>query len=162
MQLRFWGSSCDVHITKILTLQKRAVRVMTFKDQFPAVPGPLHPSNPLFLKLELIKIKYIFILQILKFIHKCINSNIIGNFAQWFKLKTEVHTHLTKTNYNTSSQVSTNKLSIPFGRTTHYGLKQIKVKGPKIWNSLPLDLRNIKSLINFKISIKKHLLGTYT
>ena len=91
--IEVWGSSCDVHITKILTLQKRAVRLMTYKDQFPAIPGPLHPSNPLFLELGLIKINDIFILQILKFIHKCVNFNIIGNFDKWFKLKKDVHSH---------------------------------------------------------------------
>ena len=159
--IEVWGSACDVHITKILTLQKRAVRLITYKDQFPTIPGPLHPSNPLFLKLEFIKIKDIFTLQILKFIHKCINYNMIANFDHWFKLKKDVHTHLTKTNYNKTSQVSTNKLSIPFGRTTHYGLKQVKVNGPKIWNSLPLDLRIMESFLKFKSSIKNHLLKTY-
>ena len=61
-----------------------------------------------------------------------------------------------------ASQVITNKLSIPFGRTTHYGLKQIKVHGPKIWNSLPLSIRNTESLLKFKKSIKNNLLKTYT
>ena len=97
----------------------------------------------------------------MKFIHKCINSNIIGNFDQWFKLNKDIHTHSTRTNYNEDLQESTNNLSIPFGRTTHYGLKQIKVSGPKIWNSLPLDIRNIKSLIKFKNSVKNYLLGPY-
>ena len=157
--IEVWGSACDVHLTKILTLQKRAVRVMTYKDQFPVIPGPLHPSNPLFLKLGLIKVKDIFTLQILKFIHKCINSYTISNFVLWFKLKKDEHTHLTRHNYNEASQVSTNKLSIPFGRTTHCGLKQIKVNGPKIWNSLPLDLRNIKSFLKFKSLVKNYLLG---
>ena len=160
--IEVWGSACDTHLTKLFTLQKRAVRLMTYKDQFPAIPGPLHPSNPLFLKLGLLKVKDIFFLQISKFIHKCINSNIIGNFDQWFKLKIDFHIHKTRANYSNSLQESTNNLSIPFGRTTHCGLKQIKVSGPRIWNSLPLALRNIKSLINFKNSIKKYLLETYT
>ena len=100
-------------------------------------------------------------MQILKFIHKCINANIIGNFGQWFKLNIDVHTHLTRINYSKISQESTIKLSIPFGRTTHCGLKQTKISGPRIWNSLPLGLRNIKSLFKFKSPVKSHLLGTY-
>ena len=159
--IEVWGFACDVHLKKLLTLQKRAVRLMTYKDQFPAIPGPLHPSNPLFLELGLIKVNDIFILQILKFIHKCVNFNIIGNFDKWFKLKKDVHSHLTKTNYKASHE-STNNLSIPFGRTTHCGLKQIKVKGPKLWNSLPLDLKIIKSPSKFKNSIKNYLLGAYS
>ena len=85
-----WGSACEVHLTKILTLQKRAVRIITYKDQFPIIPGPLHPSNPLFLKLGILKINDLFTLQISKFVHKCINSNIIVNFDHWFKLNKDV------------------------------------------------------------------------
>ena len=99
------------------------------------------------MQLEIIKVKDIFFLQISKFIHKCLNSNIIGNFHRWFKLNNEVHMHKTRANFSDSLQEPTNNLSIPFGRTSHYGLKQIKVSGPKIWNSLPLDSRNIICLI---------------
>ena len=159
--IEVWGSACITHMTKISTLQKRVVRLMTYKDQFPDIPGPLYPSSPLFLELEFLKMEDIFILQISKFIHKCINHDIIGNFENWFKLNCEVHSHWTRTNYNESLLENTNNLAIPFGRTTNYGLKLIKVSGPKFWNSLPLDLRNLKSFTNFKNSIKKHLLEKY-
>ena len=109
----------------------------------------------------ILKIKDIFTLQISKFIHKCINYNIIGNFRHRFKDNKDVHSYLTRTNYNKDSQESTNKLTIPFGRTTHCGLKQIKVNGPRIWNSLPLAIRNTNSLLKFKNSIKNNLLETY-
>ena len=35
--------------------------------------------------------------------------------------------------------------------------KKIKVNGPKIWNSLPSEIRNIKSLIKFKTVVKNYL-----
>ena len=41
----------------IVTLHKRVIRLMTYKDQFPAIPGPLHPSAPLFSELRTFKIK---------------------------------------------------------------------------------------------------------
>ena len=159
--IEIWGSACDTHLRKILTLQKRAVRIIDYKDQFPVIPGPLYPSAPLFVKLSLLRIKGIFILQILKFIHKCINCDIISNFDHWFKLNYEVHSHKTRSNYSNSLLDNTNNLAIPFGRTTHCGLKLIKVSGPKSWNSLPLDLRNIKSFSKFKISVKKFLIDKY-
>ena len=159
--IEVWGSACVTHMTKILTLQKRAIRLITYKDQFPTIPGPLYPSEPLFLKLSFLKVEDIFILQVSKFVHKCINFDIINNFANWFKLNHEVHSHSTRTNYSSSLLDNTNNLSIPFGRTTNYGLKLIKVSGPKLWNSLPLDIRNLKSLSNFKSSLKEHLLEKY-
>ena len=137
--IEVWGSACDTHLVKLSTLQKRSVRLMTFKDQFPSIPGPLHPSTPLFLKLGIIKINDIFILQISKFVHKCINSNIIGNFEQWYKQNKDVHIHMTRSNYSESLKSNTNNLFVPFARTTHYGLKQIKINGSRIWNSLPFE-----------------------
>ena len=159
--IEVWGSACDTHLSNIMTQQKRSVRVMSYKDQFPDLPGPLYPSTPLFKKLEILKIKDIFLLQISKFIHKCVNSNIIDNFNQWFTLNKDVHFHRTRANFRISSQETTNNLFIPFGRTTNYGLKKVKVNGPKIWNSLPINLRNYKSLNTFKILLKKYLLELY-
>ena len=34
--------------------------------------------------------------------------------------------------------VAINSLFIPLARTFNYGLKMLKVKGPKIWNTLSL------------------------
>ena len=158
--IEVWGSTFDINLNKIVTLQKRVVRLMTFKDQFPEIPGPLFPSAPLFKELELLKVKEIFILQTAKFIQKCINVDIISNFDHWFKFNYEAHAHLTRSNYSYSTLDNTNNLFISFGRTTNYGLKLIKVSGPKMWNSLPLDIRIKKSLSNFKSSLKKYLLET--
>ena len=155
-----WGSACDSHLSNLLIIQKRAIRLMTYKDQFPLIPGPLHPSNPLFRELQILKVNDIFMLQIAKFVHKCINKNIISNFDQWFLLNREVHAHMTRSNFDNSC-IGTNNLFIPYGRTSNYGLKKIKVNGPKIWNSLPSEIRNIKSLIKFKTVVKNYLLECY-
>ena len=159
--IEVWGSACDSHLSKLFILQKRVVRLMTYNDQFPIIPGPLYPSTSLFLKLQIIKVSDIFILQISKFIHKWVNSNIIDNFNQWFLYTKDVHAHLTRSNFDNSQMGITNKLFIPYGRTSNYGLKQLKISGPKLWNSLPTDVRNIKSLIQFKNSVKNYLLCNY-
>ena len=39
--IEVWGSACDSHIGNINVLQKRVVRLMTYEDQFPLIPGPL-------------------------------------------------------------------------------------------------------------------------
>ena len=160
--IEVWGSTSNIYINNIITLQKRVVRLMTYKDQFPVLPGPLYPSSPLFMELKLLKIKDIFILQISKFIHKCLNLNIISNFDNWFKLNCVTNNYRTRSNFNLSNNSSTNNIFIPFVRTTYYGLKSIKINGPKIWNNLPVDLRTIKSLSKFKSLLKHHLLESYT
>ena len=61
-------------------------------------------------------------------------------------------------NYNIESELSTNNLFVPFARTSNYGLKLLKVKGPKIWNSIPTGIRSTLSHIRFKKLIKSHLI----
>ena len=74
--------------------------------------------------------------------------NIIGTFNQWFLLNREVHAHMTRSNFD-NSNMGTNNLFILYGRTSNYGLNQMKVSGPKIWNALPSDIRYIKPLIKY-------------
>ena len=62
--LQVWGSACDTLIGSIQVLQKRVVRLITYHDQFPLIPGPLPASSPLFAKLGLLKLKDIFSLQV--------------------------------------------------------------------------------------------------
>ena len=61
--IQVWGSASDSDLRKILTLQKKAVRMMTFKDQFPKIPGRLNPSTPLFQELGILKVKDVFKIQ---------------------------------------------------------------------------------------------------
>ena len=58
--IQVWGSACSTEINNILVLQKRALRIITHNDYFPSVPGPLHPTDPLFHKLELPGVKIYF------------------------------------------------------------------------------------------------------
>ena len=45
------------------------------------------------------------------------------------------------------------------GRTnTDLGARAISIKGPKLWNSIPLDIRNSISIQIFKEKLKKHIL----
>ena len=145
--IQVWGSACATELNKILVLQKRALRIITFNDTLPPVPGRLQPSAPLFYKLDILKIYDVFLLQLAKFIFNCIHLNVPSIFDNWFKLNHTVH------NYNTRSTFSDigNALN-----STHYGLKLIKVSGPKIWNCIPKQIRDsnsVNSLSYFSKSI---------
>ena len=70
--------------------------------------------------------------------------------------------YLTRHNYNNpSNKVATNSLFIPLARTYNNGLKKLKVKGPKIWNTLPPIIRTTQSPYSFKKSLKLHFISTY-
>ena len=53
----------------------------------------------MFYKLEILKIKDIFTLQIAKFIYKSSSGDTPENFHEWFKLNCDSHTYNTRSNY---------------------------------------------------------------
>ena len=151
--IQIWGSACDTHLMRLMVLQKRALRLMVYED-FNDIPGPLAASAPIFAKLEILKLKDIFIFQISRFIHNCLRSKINNNFHNWFILNNEIHNYHTRSNYQIAFNIIvTNNLFIPIARTTNYGLKLTKVIGPKIWNSIPWEIRKITSICGFKKSL---------
>jgi hypothetical protein len=52
---------------------------------------------------------------------------------------------------------STLKLKIPASRTVSYGDRAFAVYGPRLWNSLPPDIRCSQTLVQFKSRLKTHL-----
>ena len=104
--IQVWGNDCDTYINAIQILQNRVVRLITYND-FPLIPGPLPASNPIFYKLELLKIKELFILMSCIFIYKCLNTSLLPLFEGWFKYSSSIHVYKTRSNYNIKSEVST-------------------------------------------------------
>ena len=116
------------------SLQKRAIRLMTFNDVFPAIPGPLHPTDPIFVKLKYMKVQDICKYQSAKFVFKCLNQTAPEQLHNWYKRTHEFHGYHTRSNFNVNDGTIINNLSTPSACTTNYGLKQIKVNCPRIWN----------------------------
>ena len=159
--IEVWGSADATYLDRILILQKRIVRMLTHNDirqqdySFP-------PSDPLFLKLEILKVQDIFKLNIAKFIYKCLNKNIPINFHKWFTLTTQIHNYNTRSKFiGNDTLINTKNIFIQTARTSHYGLKKIKVQGAKIWNKLPPNIRINTSFGLFNKELKRHLLENY-
>ena len=72
-----------------------------------------------------------------------------------------IHGQLTRSNFNVNEGVVINNLFVPSIRTTNYGLKQLKVNGPRIWNELPSYLKNTLSLNLFLKYLKAYYISTY-
>ena len=67
---------------------------MTFQGYIDST-GHFVSSSPIFAKLEILKLKDIFVFQISRFIHTCLNHDMIRNFHNWFVLNNEVHKYFT-------------------------------------------------------------------
>ena len=86
-----WGSAFKTELKTILVLQKRAMRFMTFNDAYPTVHGPLISSDPIFSKLETLKISDVYKYQVSKFIFKCINNIAPIHFQNSFVMSHKLH-----------------------------------------------------------------------
>ena len=156
-----WGSAFKTELEKILVLQKRAMRLLTFNDAYPTVHGPLISSDPIFSKLETLKITDVYKYQVSKFIIKCINNIAPIHFQNWFVMSHTLHGYHTRSNVNITDGTKINNLFLPSARTTNYGLKQLKVNGPRIWNTLPNNIKNSSNLHAFLSKLKYHYISEY-
>ena len=100
-----------------------------------------------------VKVFVIFKMRIAQFIYSCLNKTCPVNFHSWFKLTRSQYIEIGKS-------ISTNNLFIPSARTSHYGLKLIKVQGPKIWNEIP-PLTRINSPKRFIKKLRNEMIESY-
>ena len=130
-----WGKTYQVHINRILLLQKKAVRIISFADY------RAH-SSPLFLENNLLKIQEI-------------NSYNVAVY--WYKrhLSTEQPAH--EHNYGTRGR----DRAIPTFRRLTSTQRSLTYLAPIVWNELPSTVKNSASLSIFKKRLKKHLLNYY-
>lgn len=96
--IEVWGSTDDIYLNKLFVLQKKIVRLMTFSDNR-QIDFSFPPSDPLFLKMEIIKIHDVFKLMICKFIFKCLNKTTPVNFHNWYILTSQLHRHNTRSSF---------------------------------------------------------------
>ena len=91
-------------------------------------------------KLEILKVKDIFILQISKLIYKCLNLDTPDNFHDWFKLNCVPHPYNIRTNFiDINIIVKSNNIFILSDRTSFYGLRESRKKERKKRNDIYLS-----------------------
>ena len=76
--IEVWGSA-KTDLDKIFVLKNRVMTLVTFNDVYPSTPGPRSPTEPIFVKLNALKIDDIYEVskyQVTKFVFKYINRII--------------------------------------------------------------------------------------
>ena len=170
--IQVWGSACPTELTKIKTLQNKAVRIMTGKQYYqiygePAVPLP--SADPLYKTLNILKFDDIFYLNISTFIFQTLDGESPQIFDDWFTYVHDIHIHATRSDthiirdnyFDVGNEIPTTSLRPVRSNLVHYGDKLIKVNGPQIWNRLPHGIRESNSIFIFKDHLKKYFLSQY-
>ena len=128
-----WSSTYVTNLNRIYCLQKHAVWAITSSDY-------RTNSAPLFSKLKILDIYQLNTFQIAKFMHCYHNNLLLPLFFNLFFTNNQTHGYSTRTanNYRT--------------RHCRTNLKKFTIlyQGPKIWNSLPVQITSLPSFPNFK------------
>ena len=138
-----WGNASKYLIERVVSLQKRAIRVIS-KSEFRA------HTLPLFSKYKLLKFSDIVRFKILLFMHKAKEGSLPDNIQLFFKLKQS-------TNVITRQE---GKFYVVFARTK-LKFKCISIYGVKLWNNLSSDISEIKPFHKFKSLLKKYMIESY-
>ena len=157
--IQAWGSADPTIRNKLEVLQNKAVRILSGVQYFQIYgqePGPLPSSEPLYKKLEILKIYDIFELSISNFIFSTLTFDSPAIFDEWFRYDHEVHDHTTRAstevirqNYFDVGYVQPTYTLHTKGAINEYGRKMIQVSGPLIWNRIPDDIQKAGSLPTF-------------
>ena len=137
--LQFWNLT---HLNKLQVLQNRAIRNISKAPRF-------FRLDNIYLNYRILKVKDLYNLEVCKFMHKHHNKSLPNCLNSFFSISQQRATHSSSNlNYNT-----------PFYRSNK-GQRSIKFYGPKIWNSIPLSVRNL-SFIDIKKQYKNLILSKY-
>ena len=169
--IQAWGSADPTTLNKLEILQNKAVRILSGVQYFQIYgqePGPLPSSDPLYKKLEILKIPDIYELSISNFVFSTLTSDNPAIFDDWFRYDHEVHDHTTRSSANV---IRENYFDVGYvqpsftlhtkGANNDYGRKMIQVSGPLIWNRIPEDIQKAGTIFTFKKHLKNHIFGQY-
>jgi len=131
-------------LNKLVVLQKKAIRAIN-KCQYNA------HTNHLFQKMKILKLNELYDLQVSTFMFKYMNSLIPNPLKTLFVLNKQLHS------YNTRNR---NNPIVPMHRT-ELGKKCVAHMGPIIWNKVPDNIKETKTLKSFRSLLKISLLKRY-
>ena len=137
-----WSSCYPSQLERLKIKQKKIIRIIMKRNRF-------SHTQPLFKKLNLLRLKEFIEYSTSMFVFKVLNnlthSPVLFNYRN-------VDAYLLRNNNNF--------LQVPF---TRYRKSQlfIAIRGPNIWNNIPVEIRNMPSIAMFKRNLKRYYLVNY-
>ena len=128
-----WGNTYKSHLKPLFLLQKKAIRIVN-KTAYISHTNNLFYSNKI-LKLE------------------DINKFRLGCYMFENNHETFARSH----NYNTRNRTTL----LPHFQRTTTTQHALNYEGPRLWNTLPLNIRTIQSKTIFKKCLKEYLVSVY-
>ena len=137
-----WGNAYKSHTQKLVNIQKKIVRLMTFKSYS-------EHTEPIFNDLKILNLQklneYLTSSFMFRYFHL---HNLPEIFTDYFVTNKDIH------NYNTRNAALLHK---KFNRT-NYNKHTLANKRTDVWNNLPSQYKEIRSFPIFKATMKKYFL----
>ena len=140
-----WGNAANIHLSRLVKLQKRAIRILNHESF-------LAHTTPIFYSLKLLTFYDVYKYQLGVFMFLCHIKILPTSILNYFTLNLNLHSYATR---------NAHKFHLPKVRTS-ISHKSPLFQGPLLWNSLPEDIRESKSVNVFKMKYKQYLINTYT
>ena len=137
-----WSASYESSISKLISGQKRLIRIIMKRER-------TANSDPLFKRLNLLKLNEINKMCTALFVYKSLNNLIHSSIN--FTYRNVQRYDLRNNNI---------QLETPFVRF-RFSQLFINTRGPNLWNSIPPNLRLAGTLFTFKRNMKKYYLDSY-
>ena len=143
--LPVWASTYKTYLLKLKKLQNKALRIIS--------TCPIRSSiTPQYYKFKVLKLKDLYNLEIVKFMHKFSHKKLPINFNDYFNCISEVSSQKTR-------HVSDNNIFLPRAHTSR-SQRSIKCTRAKIWNNIPSEIKKLP-FHKFKEIYKNFLLHNY-
>ena len=107
----------------------------------------LFPTDELHSNYRILKVKDAFEMQLLNFVHICLNKNVIPLFHNYYTLQQSSHTYETRIESH---------VVVPRSRI-NFGLSTVKSTGAKIWNNYTVAHNYLDKS---KWTLKKHVFNS--
>jgi Reverse transcriptase (RNA-dependent DNA polymerase) len=131
-----WGNSCMSALNSAIVLQNRAIRIIT--------NSPYRSSaGPLYVNLNLLKLVDLHKFQSLLFMYKSRLNALSSSCVHYFTVN-PISSHNTR--HGSYFQLQTCR--------TNIRKKNIRIYGPALWNTLPIEIQYAHSFAKFKQSLK--------
>ena len=137
----------DIDIKRMQHVQNIAAKMILQK-------GRMDSSTQCLKELHWLPIRCRVKYKILTLVHKCLQGSAPG-YLQELLLAAECRCD------GLRSESDTRKLFVPLVKWKTFAERSFAVQGPKLWNSLPLELRLITNTDNFKKQLKTHLFNDF-
>ena len=140
-----WGNTYKSRVQKLLNVQKKIIRLMTFKSY-------LEHTEPIFKELGFLNIFQINDSLTAMFMFRYYHlKNLPEIFENYFVTNNQIHQHNTR---------NASKLHKATNRT-NYVKYTLRNKGIDVWNELEPEFKDIKNYYIFKKQIKQHIMKTH-